>query len=313
MSSLPNGCAIATAGAIPWRVRSGRLQVAMVHRPRYDDWSWPKGKLDPDEDWPVAAVREVWEETGLRVRLAAPLPCTEFFVSGPRGRALKQVRYWAAEVTGGRGRLRHEVDEVRWADPAAARKLLTRKRDHEQLNALAAAHQTKTLELRPYIVVRHAKALPRRKWSKDDWLRPLDDEGAVQARKLADLLLAFGTVRLLSSSATRCFDTLDPYARSTGLKLRTSHALSEEGFAKRPQQAVNSLEKHLAGRRPGAICSHGPVLPALLTTLAEHARGAQRTALKAAAKDGMEKGEALVAYLDRKDRVAAVERFAPLG
>ena len=65
---------IPAAGTVPWRLRDGTLEVALVHRPRYDDWSWAKGKLDADEDWAVAAVRETDEETGLLVRLGPPLP-----------------------------------------------------------------------------------------------------------------------------------------------------------------------------------------------------------------------------------------------
>ena len=92
---------VLAAGTLPWRRRRGRLQVAVVHRPKYDDWSWPKGKLDPGEEWQVAAVREVWEETGLRVRLGIPLPDSEYQVAGASHR--KRVRYWAAEITGGSG------------------------------------------------------------------------------------------------------------------------------------------------------------------------------------------------------------------
>ncbi|MDO5711692.1 MAG: NUDIX hydrolase [Micrococcales bacterium] len=312
MTSGTPGSLIPTSGALPWRLRSGRLQVAVIHRPRYDDWSWPKGKLDPGEDWPVAAVREVWEETGLRVRLGAPLPTSDFPLLGPRGQTRKQVRYWAADVTGGSGRLFHEVDAVRWVEPAAARKLLSYERDHAQLEALVTAHQTNTLAVRAFAVVRHAKALPRRKWTGDDWLRPLDEEGRAQARKLPDLLLAFGVVRLLSSSATRCVETFKPYSQVTGVQLATTYAMSEESFERRPEAAVKAMERHLHHKRPSAICSHGPVLPVLLSALAGHARRANKAALAAAAKDGLDKGEALIAYLDRKDRVTAVERFPPL-
>ena len=311
-ASGASGDVIATSGALPWRLRSGRLQVAVIHRPRYDDWSWPKGKLDPGEEWPVAAVREVWEETGLRVRLGAPLPPADFALMGPRGQARKHVRYWAAEVTGGSGRLRHEVDSVRWVDPAKARSLLTYERDHAQLEALVTAHQTKTLAVRPFAIVRHTKALPRRKWSGHDWLRPLDDEGVAQAKALPDLLLAFGIVRLMSSSSTRCVDTLKPYAKATGVKLKTTYAMSEESYEKRPKAAAEAMERALDNPRPTAICSHGPVLPKLLTTLARHASGAEKAALKEAAKGGMEKGEAIIAYLDRKNRVTALERFPPM-
>ena len=72
---------IPAAGTLPWRRIKGVLEVAVVHRPKYNDWSWTKGKLDPDEDWPVAAVRETFEETGWYVALGRPLPSTTYTLS----------------------------------------------------------------------------------------------------------------------------------------------------------------------------------------------------------------------------------------
>ena len=88
---------VEAAGALVWRERAGRLQVALVHRPRYRDWSWPKGKLDPGELPPVAAVREVEEETGMAVVLGLPLPGLEYRLADGRP---KVVHYWAARVAG---------------------------------------------------------------------------------------------------------------------------------------------------------------------------------------------------------------------
>ena len=117
---------VPAAGALVWRRRRSRIEVALVHRSRYDDWSWPKGKLDPGETFAQAAAREVLEETGLQVRLGIPLP---ELVYGLDNGATKLVRYWAAQVVGGSGVLEHEVDEVRWLDVETARRTLTYARD----------------------------------------------------------------------------------------------------------------------------------------------------------------------------------------
>src|SRR5699024_9627811 len=126
---------------------------------------------------PSAAARETLEETGLRVRLGHPLPTTTYPISSGGGRAVKEVRYWAAEVTGGDGGLVHEVDEVAWleADVAAAR--LTHAHDRAQIEAIVAADRQGSLSTWPLAVVRHAKARPRSAWTDDDRLRPLDDRG----------------------------------------------------------------------------------------------------------------------------------------
>jgi 8-oxo-dGTP diphosphatase len=108
--------------------------VALVHRPRYDDWTLPKGKLDNGESFEEAALREVEEETGLRARLLRELPSVSYEV---RGRP-KVVRYWLMEVESDEGFVANdEVDEVRWVEPAAARALLTYERDRDVLAAAA--------------------------------------------------------------------------------------------------------------------------------------------------------------------------------
>jgi 8-oxo-dGTP diphosphatase len=109
-------------------MRDGRL--ALVHRPRYDDWTLPKGKLDPGESFEDAALREVAEETGLRCRLVRELPALEYEV---RGRP-KLVRYWLMEVEAETPfAVNDEVDELRWLEPAEALALLTYEGDREVL------------------------------------------------------------------------------------------------------------------------------------------------------------------------------------
>ena len=109
--------------------------VALVHRPRYDDWSFPKGKLDPGETWEQAALREVEEEIGLRCRLGDELPFTSY--RDPKGRA-KVVRYWRMEPLDGEFVPSEEVDEVRWLAPAEAEQLLSYAHDRELLREVRA-------------------------------------------------------------------------------------------------------------------------------------------------------------------------------
>ena len=124
---------VLAAGGVVVRERDGRPEVALVHRPRYDDWSLPKGKLKPGEAWEEAALREVAEETGLRCRLEDELPPSRYVDS--KGRA-KLVRYWRMRPRGGGFAPTDEVDELRWAGAAEAERLLSYEHDR----SLVAAH-----------------------------------------------------------------------------------------------------------------------------------------------------------------------------
>lgn len=128
---------IQAAGCVLWR-RSpidGELQICLVHRPKYDDWSHPKGKLKRGEGSLPGALREVEEETGYTAVPGAPLPTLHYLVAGRP----KEVRYWAAEATGGRFIPNREVDRVLWLSPAEARDRLTMPRDSDLVDALLAA------------------------------------------------------------------------------------------------------------------------------------------------------------------------------
>ena len=308
--------AILAAGALPWRRRNAQLEVALVHRPRYDDWSWPKGKLDPGEERPVAAAREVWEETGLRVRLGRPLPSANFpFQDRSDQPATKDVRYWAAEVVGGDGTLVNEIDDVAWLDIASATARLSYARDREQLRALVRADHGWALATWPMVLLRHARAEARSTWPDADPLRPLDSRGRERAEALVPFLAAFGVTRVVTSPSVRCLDTVLPYAVATGHGTRLKVGLSEEGFAERPERAPHHLARLLERGEPAVVCSHGPVLPVLLEALAGIAVSSETPAkitLTEAARHGMGKGEALVVHLvgaGAKARVVDVERY----
>jgi 8-oxo-dGTP pyrophosphatase MutT (NUDIX family) len=124
----------AAGGVVSRRDDDGGLEVLLVHRPRYDDWTLPKGKLHEGETHAQAALREVEEETGLRCELGRELPSTSYRDS--KGRQ-KTVRYWAMRPLGGAFTPHDEVDEIRWLPPAAATGLLSYRRDDEVLRAFA--------------------------------------------------------------------------------------------------------------------------------------------------------------------------------
>lgn len=135
---------IEAAGGAVWRhTQAGELEVLLVHRPRYDDWTLPKGKLDPGETGEAGALREVEEETGLRGRLGPEI--VEVRYDDRHGRP-KRVRYWAMTVDDGAFTVNDEVDEVRWLSLADAAAALTYPRDAAVLDALAQLRDARSLE-----------------------------------------------------------------------------------------------------------------------------------------------------------------------
>ena len=130
----PDNSTVQAAGCVLWR-RSrvdGALEVCLVHRPKYDDWSWPKGKLKRGEAALAGALREVEEETGHRATPGATLPTMRYLANGRP----KRVRYWAAEATKGTFTPNDEVDKILWLPPTAARNRLTQPRDRTLVDAL---------------------------------------------------------------------------------------------------------------------------------------------------------------------------------
>jgi 8-oxo-dGTP pyrophosphatase MutT (NUDIX family)/phosphohistidine phosphatase SixA len=245
---------IRAAGAVVWRGPPDDPQVALIHRPRYDDWTLPKGKLEPGEHVLLATVREVWEETGSEVTLGRPLPPQGYL----RDNLPKRVDYWAASISADTGfYVTDEVDDLAWLPLAGAMERLTYRRDALTLAGFAAASPDTV----PLIFVRHARAGDRRRWSGADRDRPLDATGEEQAAALAELLGCFGPRRLISSPAKRCVQTLEWYADSMGAEIEISKALSLANEAEDWRELVEELIDLQAS---AVLCGHGEELPRLL-------------------------------------------------
>ena len=312
---------VRAAGALCWdvagpaaapRSRSARdLRVLLVHRPRYDDWSWPKGKLEDGEGTAVAAVREVGEETGLDVALGRDLPSARYRLDSG---TTKQVAYWAARVPGAahpRPPRPREVDATRWVGPDEADRMLTRRGDRAQLAALVTAHVEGSLDTWPLLVVRHGHARPKQVWGHADGERPLVEVGLRQARALTPLLAAFGPVRVFSSPWERCLQTVHPFVEASGARLKLKNRLSEDGHRRDPAKVAALVTKLLARGRPVVVCTHRPVLSTVLGTLAGHAATGVRSSVPAS-DPYLEPGEVLVAHVaHRSGRVVRVERHLP--
>jgi len=220
-------------------------EVLLVHRPKYGDWTFPKGKAKSGESDEDCALREVEEETGLRCRLGRELASTRYrTVLGVD----KAVRYWEMEPGEGSFVPGDEVDEVRWLAPREAASLLSYKRDLPVLASLSP----------PLLVVRHASAGDSEEWEGDDRLRPLDEKGRRQARALVEKLADYELARILSSPFLRCVQTVEPIAAARGLDVERRDELAEGAG---PESARALLEQ-LAGT-PALACVHGEEVSSL--------------------------------------------------
>jgi 8-oxo-dGTP pyrophosphatase MutT (NUDIX family)/phosphohistidine phosphatase SixA len=313
---------VQAAGALVWRERGGELEVLLVHRPRYDDWSWPKGKLDLGESLPAAAAREVAEETGSPIVLGAPLPGLRYRTAD--GRA-KRVHLWAARPAGAvrdaaplRARLPvaraslDEIDDVRWTTAAKARRRLTLASDAVPLDALVRMYDKGRLATDPLVIARHGRARQRSAWKGEETDRPLTPSGRAQAEALVPVLAAFGVRDVITSRWERCSATVEPYARATGAEPGGAY-LSEAEHERSPARVAGGVRELLESRRHAVLCTHRPVLPTVLDVLGQHSRRSVADALPTE-DPYLRPGEVLVAHVGQTTkgpRVMAVEQHLP--
>lgn len=301
---------VLAAGALVWREKKQRIEVLLVHRPRYDDWSIPKGKLDPGETFPAAAVREVAEETGCRVRLHRPLPTAVYTLADGR---TKIVHYWVATVRSRVGpgpENPREVDAVRWTEVGEAAGLVSRDSDRVLLDAFGRLIAAGDLETVPIIIQRHAAALSRAKWRKGEETRPLNSKGKKQAAALPPLIGAFAPSSVVTSPWRRCAATVEPFARADGMEVDVKESLTEAAHERRPSRAAAVVDRVLRAARPAVVCTHRPVLPTVVKVAREHST--REAALELPRTDPfLAAGEALVLHTTPDGTVVAIERHLP--
>jgi 8-oxo-(d)GTP phosphatase len=287
---------IVAAGTVTLRNTAGSPEILLVHRPRYDDWTLPKGKLEAGEYLATCAVRETAEESSVSTRLG--LPVTE--ITYPIGSGVKAVTYWVSRAVDERKhKPNNEVDQVGWFSVTSALRQNSYADEREVIRQAVNLPPTT-----PLMILRHAKAVSRSEWhGGSDQERGLDDRGQRQSKALIPLLDAYGVRRVITSAAARCVKTVRPFAKARDLAVDARDPLTEE--AGLPD--LKAVTKHLrkiavetaATGVPTVVCGHRPVLPAMLAGV-----GIEPPTLAPAA--------ALIAHLAPSGDVVAVELHKPL-
>jgi 8-oxo-dGTP diphosphatase len=307
---------VVAAGAILWRKEKDTLKVLLIHRGRYDDWSWPKGKLDKGEGVVEAAVREIKEETGIKVALGPKLFESKYVLANG---SKKVVHYWSAKVSDSALKKQkfkpdEEVSSFKWVSVSEAKKLLTYEHDNDPLDVLVKLNQANNLDTRPIILLRHAKATPRDHWKKGEATRPLLPVGLIQAAALATTLKAYAPKLVVTSSWKRCMDTVLPYVNKHKSKLKERSQLSELGEKKSPQRTTKLVNKLIASGKSLVICSHRPALPTIVKAFGAYGDKAQRKELEEAL--AMKPGQMYVLHVSKNTgkkagKIVAIESIGP--
>ena len=230
---------VQAAGGVLWRRQDGVVQVAVVHRPRYDDWSLPKGKLDTGELAVNGAQREVLEETGFTGVAGRTLGQSNYRVLDQGRDVPKTVRWWAMRCAAGEFVPTAEVDHLQWLSPPEALRRVSANRDDGPLE-LFAAHPPETTTV---LLLRHGSAGNRQDWDGEDDDRPLDAQGLAQAAAAATVLTAYAPTVVRSAPPLRCLATVEPLARALGLHVEPDPELSELMWHKDPTVVAAAVRR----------------------------------------------------------------------
>ncbi|MDN3496283.1 NUDIX domain-containing protein [Planococcus sp. APC 4015] len=306
--------AIYAAGGVVWRVIEDKLKILLISRTQYRDLTLPKGKVDPGEMLAETAAREIHEETGIRVSLGVHVGISRYNMPNKRQ---KIVHYWSAEATDAAIRAsafvpNKEIAALEWLSPAKALKRLSYPVDVEILEAFLKLVDEGILSTFPLIVLRHAKAVDREDWDGADAARPLSTRGKRQAGVIVGPLQAFGVRRIYSSPAARCVRTVKPLSAALGRKVEITPLISQDAWEEGESDARTLVGQRVRARKASVVCSHGPVLPDLLSEMAL-ATGTLRGSYLGSAS-ALEPGAFSVVHLSATNPgsgIVAIETHAP--
>jgi len=288
---------VRAAGLVVWRQGASGTEVLTVHRPAWQDWVLPKGHIDEGELPPETACREFTEESGYRAVAARPVATVDY----PVKNTTKRVYWWVGRLLDSPGRAPQdprEIDAVTWRPVADALATLSYADERQILTKALALGSTRTM-----VILRHAKAASREGWARADSLRPLSERGQRQAKRLRDLLGAYGVTALASSPAARCKQTLRPYSQSRHIKVEIRAELSEGAVHQATlAKTMRELRAELLDEgRSLAVCGHLPELAPMAASLG-CGEDIETSPMKTA--------EALVLHVDaRTGAVQASERY----
>ncbi|WP_298122603.1 NUDIX domain-containing protein [uncultured Aurantimicrobium sp.] len=270
MSITRPATTVYAAGAVLWRTIGNDIHVLVIHRTGHKDVSLPKGKVDPGETLPQTAVREIREETGIKVSLGVPVGATEYVM--PNGKN-KFVQYWAAEVTTkaiqkSKFVPNDEVAALEWLPLASARGELSYEPDKEILDNFAALVKEGVTKTFAVVVLRHGKAASPSDWRGEDATRPLTERGLTQAHGIVGTIAAWKPKRFISSTAARCLATIAPVAKALGKDVKSTKKISQDAFESGKGDVRSVVGEIVRKRKSTVVCSHGPVSPAVIREIA---------------------------------------------
>ena len=252
---------ILAAGAVLWRKsEKKKIEVLIIHRPKYDDWTFPKGKAEIGEPLIACAYREVLEETNIETAFGPYLGEVEYLTNDGK----KKVSFWSAKVVKEKEfKPNTEVDQLKWVEVTKVKELLTLDTDRKILEQFLRIEP----DTKPLVLLRHAKAVTRDEWQGEDDDRPLDSYGQNQAKRLLAMYQVFNLEQIHSSDAVRCYDTVVAIAKGLSIKLEVTGKLSESTFKKDKEKAFDYAKDLMKLNESVLLCSHNPILPKMLNKL----------------------------------------------